>query len=92
MRIKLRAGNRQPSTNTKTKLDLTKSISDFLKPSDALQIYEINLNLQTISVFFLQFHFFFYHFCTFDSKKWSKMVIAAIASTIGTALGSTHGS
>lgn len=30
---KLRAANKLPSTNTKTKLDLTKLIQDFHKPS-----------------------------------------------------------
>ncbi len=34
MRIKLRAGNRQPSTNTKTKLDLTKANLDLSQTHD----------------------------------------------------------
>ena len=37
---KLRAANRQPSTNTKTKLDLTKAYQDFHKPLNAVQIYD----------------------------------------------------
>ena len=32
----LRAANRQPSTNTKTKLDLTKARQDFHKPLNAV--------------------------------------------------------
>ena len=32
----LRAANRQPSTNTKTKLDLTKACQDFHKPLNAV--------------------------------------------------------
>ena len=40
------AGNRQPSTNTKTKLDLTKHVGIFTNPRMLLQIYDYFLILQ----------------------------------------------
>ena len=51
--INLRAANRQPSTNTKTKLDLTKAFLDFHKPLNA------SANIRKVSEYRKTFlHFF----------------------------------
>ena len=49
----LRAANWQPSTNTKTKLDLTKAFKDFHKPWNAVA------NLQKVSEYSKTFLLFF---------------------------------
>ena len=53
------------------------------------EIYSISQNFRALN---LKFSKFIYNFVALLSKYWSKMTIAAIASTMGTARGSTHGS
>ena len=57
-----------------------------------LQIYVKFLIDVSYFCIFLQYNAHFYKLLEFLSEKWSKIVIAAIASTTGTALGKTHGS
>lgn len=51
--IKMEAVNRLPPTNTKIKLDLTKTINDFHKPSIAIQRYAFKIKAAKIFAAFL---------------------------------------
>ena len=91
--LKMKGANRHPSTNTKTKLDLTNVTQIFTNPHR----YECKVKQKIsysngFSIFFAFSMDIFYIRHVFWAKKLSKMVIAAIASTTGTARGSTHGS
>ena len=92
-RKKMKGGNRHPSTNTKTKLDLTNVTRIFTNP------FRYNCKVKQKNPFdngffrvFAIYDEFFYNILLFWHKKQSKIVIAAIASTTGTARGKTHGS
>ena len=57
---KLRAANWQPSTNTKTKLDLTKAYQDFHKPSIATA--KVSIIFERTKCLFEKLAFFMYIF------------------------------
>ncbi len=48
----MEAVNRLPPTNTKTKLDLTKTINDFHKPSIAIQRYAFKIKAEGFLLLF----------------------------------------
>jgi hypothetical protein len=52
----MRAINRSPSTNTKTKLDLTKAYSDFPKP--VIAFAKLNKKIHSTMDFLVKFVFF----------------------------------
>ena len=84
---------RSLSTNTKTKLDLTKSYFGFSQTlnkqcKDSIKVLNGNAFFGFFCFFIQKSHIF----VDLSHKKRSKTTHAAIASTIGTALGTTHGS
>ncbi len=87
-----RAAKQPPSTNTKTKLDLTRQCGTFSSSILSMQIYIILINYVKkrwlINIYCVKNVVF--SLC--NKRILSKITIAAIDSTIATARGNTQGS